>query len=46
LAENLVEAGVIGGDRKHSVGEGDLCAVRRKLCWSERDRRGSRCCCG
>ena len=44
LAENLVEAGVVGGDRKHPVGEVNLCAVRRKLRWGERDRRGSGGC--
>jgi hypothetical protein len=46
LAEDLVEAAVVSGYRKHPIGEGDLCAVRRKLCWSERNGRGSGCCGG
>jgi hypothetical protein len=45
LTENLVEAGVVGGDRKRAVGVGDLRALRRTLGWGEGDWRGLGCCC-
>ena len=37
LTKDLVEAGVVSGDRKRAVGIGDLRALRRTLRWGEGD---------
>jgi len=37
LAKNLVEAGVLSGDRQHTVPKGDARGLRRALHWGERN---------
>ena len=45
LPENLVEAGIVGGDGERAIGVGDLGSVGRKLRWSKRYGRRRWCCC-